>query len=166
MNKRFVSLLLVCLAMALAATPMMAACRVESALPIGSILDLTNTKVLRTGTNIAVIIFAVNKPAQGFVCNGSVITLPPGCTTDGFSARPTFSTNVASATQDPSDCKIYSIVSAAPGAVGAAFRIRFEENRTTPSRRTFVVNFSLVGAGPRFPTAIPFTIKTVSDPVE
>src|SRR5262245_8886790 len=143
MNRRFVSLLFVSLALALAATPMTAACRVELALPVGSILDLTNTTVVRTGANIAVILFAVNKPAQGFVCNGSVITLPPGCTTDGFSPRPAFSTNVASATQNPSDCKVYSVVSAAQGAVAAAFRIRFEENRVTPARKTFTVNFSL-----------------------
>jgi hypothetical protein len=166
MNKRFVSLMFVCLAVALTATPMMAACRAESTLPIGSILDITNTRVLRTAANIAVIIFAVNKPAQGFSCNSSVITLPPGCTTDGFSPLSAFSTNVASATQDPSDCKIYSVVSAAPGAVSAGFRIRFEENRVKPSRRTFTVNFSLVGAAPRFPTAIPFTIRAVPDPVE
>ena len=166
MNKRFVSLLFVSLALILTAAPMMAACRVESALPISSIFDLANTKVLRTGTNIAVIIFAVNKPAQGFVCNGSVITLPAGCTTDGFSPRPAFSTNVARADQSPSDCKIYSVVSTAPGAVSAGFRIRFEENRVTPARRTFTVNFSLVGAYGGLPMSIPYTIRAVPDPLE
>ena len=167
MNKRYVSLLFVSLAFALAATPMMAACRFESALPIGSILDLTNTHVIQTQNKIAAIIFAVNKPTQGFVCNGDggVNPLPAGCTTDGFSPKSAFSSNVASATQSPTDCKIFSVVTTTSGPVKAGFRIRFEENRQTPARKTFVVLFNMP-AGFRLPVDLPFTIQPVVDPLE
>ena len=167
MNKRYVSLFFVSLALVVAAVPATAACRVESGLPIGSILDLPNTHVILTGNKIVAILFAVNKPAQGFVCNGDggVNPLPPGCTTDGFSALSAFSSNVASATQSPTSCKTFSVVVTNLGATKAGFRIRFEENRQTPSRRTFQVLFN-VPAFNRLPVELPFTIVPVTDPLE
>jgi hypothetical protein len=166
-TKRIVCLLFVSLAVALTATPIMAACRPESLLDITDIISPKETRVLRTGpTGIA--IFFVLKQAQGFVCNGNggVNMLPPGCTKDNFQFKPEFSSNVKAAIQAPS-CFGFNVEANSQAGTRAGFRIRFEENMQTPKRRTFqvVVDLSSAFTGTR-PVPIPFTLRAIPDPVE
>lgn len=145
------------------ATPIMAACRPESALAIGDIIDLKATQVKRVAADEFTIFFVL-KTTQGFVCggNGGVNKLPAGCTKDGFSYRPELSTNVRAAIQAPS-CYGFTVASVNQAGVRAAFRIRYEEGKQSPKRRTFVIAADLSGAFTG-PGPLPFTAKAVPDP--
>jgi len=163
--KRSLALLCLFVALAMVAAPAMAACRAESALGIGDILDLNASKITRTGAKTFVVTFAVQK-RHGFVCggNGGTLPLPPGCTTDGISYKPEFSSNVASAVQT-ADCHTFTVTVNNVAQTNAAFRIRFEEDKRAPKRKTFVLQVNLSG-GFTQPTTLPFTWSVVADPVE
>ena len=163
-TKRFVSLLLMSFALALAATPMMAACRQDTNLPLGQLLDNASFAV-RTGQRTFFLHLVVNS-AQGFKCNGNggTLPLPPGCSTDLIIYKPNFSTNVASVTPT-SGCGDFNVAETNQGVVKVAFRIRYELNKRSPSRQTIVLPFDLPAAfsGPSMLTLAPIAVP---DPIE
>ena len=163
-TKRFVSLLLMSCALALAATPMMAACRVDTNIPLSQLLDPSSFAV-RTGQKSFFLHLVINS-AQGFRCNGDggILPLPPGCSTDLIIYKPNFSTNVASVVPT-SGCGDFTVTEVNQGSVVVAFRIRYELNKRTPARQTIQLPFILPAAftGPTMLTLAP---QTVPDPVE
>lgn len=165
MSKRILVLLCLVFALAMAASPVMAACRAESPLALGDVLDLNASTVTRTGAKTFVV-FLVLKPRHGFICggNGGNVPLPPGCTTDGISYKPDFSSNVASAVP-AADCRVFTVTATNTGVTNVAFRIRFEEDKRTPRRETFVLSVNLSN-GFTQPTSLAFVPKAVADPIE
>ena len=165
--KRSLALLFLFLfvALTMAAAPAMAACRAESVLGVEDILDPFTTTITRTGQKTFVFFFVV-KPRHGFVCggNGGALPLPPGCTTDGISYKPQFSSNVASVVPG-ADCRVFTVTLNNVAPAGVAFRIRFEEDKGAPRRKTFLTLLNPSGAFTK-PAALPFTWKDVSDPIE
>jgi hypothetical protein len=164
-TKRFVSLLLMSFALALAATPMMAACRQDTNLPISQLLDLNSSFAVRTGQKTFFLHLVVN-PTQGYLCNGDggTLPLPPGCSTDLIIYKPGFSANVA-AVNPTSGCSDFNVAETNQGLVTVAFRIRYELNKRTPARQTIRLTFNLPSTFSGA-TMLTLSAQTVPDPVE
>lgn len=147
------------------AAPAVAACRAESALTLGQILDLNKSTIRRTGPKTVVLTFVL-LPQHGFVCNGNggTLPLPPGCTTDGITFKPDLSANVASVIPT-ADCRVISVNTTNTGRTTIGFRIRYEENRLATKRKTFTLTFDLASAFTQ-PTNLPLNVQVVPDPIE
>ncbi len=163
--QRSLSLFFVVLAFLLSTGTAHAACRAESALALGDILDLNASTIQRTGPRTVVFRFVVQS-RHGFVCNGNggTLPLPPGCPTDGIAFKPEFSSNVASAIPS-SDCRVITVNTTNTGRTTVAFRLRFEEGRISPKRETFSFTFDLTSPFSQ-PINLPLNPQSVADPFE
>ena len=138
--RRVFALLCAVAALTAVTTPMMAACRPESAQAITQIIDPAQTTITRIDSRNFLVFFAVRSNANvSFMCN----RVPPGCSVpDGITFKPEFSSNVAAANQT-AECRAFQITVNASGNVVAGFRIRFEEaNGLAPRRRTYQLLFN------------------------
>jgi hypothetical protein len=152
--KRSLSLLFLSAVLMTAASPMMAACRIDSKLDINQIIDPTLTTLKRVDSKNFLVFFAVNSNKFVFRCG----VAPAGCTQDGITFKPALSSNVAAANQT-AECRAFQITATNSGVVVAGFRIRFEQG-LTPSRKTFNLTFDT-----RDPN-LKFTLTSVPEPTD
>lgn len=143
------------------------ACRSESGLDCTDIFEIgpNATRVVQTGRKTFTIFFVL-KRRHGFVCggNGGTLPFPPGCSKDGITYRADLSRNVAQVIPTAL-CTIINGVANDAGEVDFGVRVRFEEDKTRPSRKSCIAVFNLSSSFTR-QTALSLTFRSAPDPEE